>query len=123
MTRKSIEVQGRLWLALNGKPLLGKGRLELLRQIEATGSITKAAKSMKMSYKAAWDAVDAMNNALGTPVVESATGGASGGGSRLTEAGKQLILQYQLLNDEHKRWLDAASRKFPALLLGHKKTF
>jgi molybdate transport system regulatory protein len=118
MTSQLVEVQGRVWLSMNGKPLLGKGRLELLRQIAATGSISKAAKAMKMSYKAAWDAVDAMNNAMGTPVVESATGGSRGGGSQLTEAGKRLILEYQSLEERHRQWLESASREFPARLSG-----
>lgn len=103
---------------MNGKPLLGKGRVELLSRIEATGSISKAAKDMKMSYKAAWDAVDAMNNALGTPVVESATGGARGGGSRLTETGKRLVHVYRSLDEQHRQWLDAAARECAAHLFG-----
>lgn len=116
MTSKSVEVQGRVWLRINGKSLLGKGRLELLRHIEATGSISKAAKAMKMSYKSAWDAVDAMNNAMGTPLVESASGGTRGGGSRLTESGKRLILEFQLLEERHRQWLDAAAGEFSARL-------
>ena len=100
----------------NGKSLLGKGRLELLRQIESTGSISKAAKAMKMSYKSAWDAVDAMNNAMGAPLVESASGGTRGGGSRLTSAGKRLIREFELLEERHRQWLEAASREFSARL-------
>ena len=117
MTRKSIEVQGRVWLKMNGKPLLGKGRVELLSQIASTGSISKAAKAMKMSYKAAWDAVDAMNNALGSPVVESTTGGSRGGGSQLTEAGKRLISEYQSLEVQHKQWLNSATAEYTASIL------
>lgn len=116
MTSKNIEVQGRVWLRSNGKSLLGKGRLELLRQIEATGSISKAAKAMKMSYKSAWDAVDAMNNAMAAPLVESASGGTRGGGSRLTEAGRRLIHEYERLEEKHRLWLDAASRELSARL-------
>ena len=116
MTSKSVEVQGRVWLRANGKSLLGKGRLELLRQIEATGSISKAAKAMKMSYKSAWDAVDAMNNAMATPLVESASGGRRGGGSRLTEAGRRLVREYERLEEKHRQWLDAASRAFSTRL-------
>jgi molybdate transport system regulatory protein len=117
MDRKSVETYGRIWLTLNGKPLLGKGRMELLNGIEATGSISKAAKAMKMSYKAAWDAVDAMNNALGTPVVESASGGAKGGGSQLTQVGKRLIAEYQALDKLHKDWLLRATTRLNARLL------
>ena len=117
MTRKSVEVQGRVWLTLNGKALLGKGRVELLTQVEMTGSISKAAKSMKMSYKAAWDAVDAMNNVMGTPVIESAVGGVKGGGSRVTDAGRRLIAEYKSLESRHKQWLDSATEEFAASLL------
>ncbi len=112
MTRKHVEVQGRVWLTLNGKPLLGKGRVELLTKIEVTGSISKAAKAMKMSYKAAWDAVDAMNNVMGTPVIESAIGGSKGGGSHLTDAGKRLIAEYASLDARHRQWLESASQEF-----------
>ncbi len=117
MTLKQLEVQGRIWLTLNGKPLLGKGRVELLKQIEATGSISKAAKAMKMSYKAAWDAVDAMNNVMGTPVIESEIGGSKGGGSKLTDAGKRLIAEYSVLEDKHKKWLISATEGFATGLL------
>jgi molybdate transport system regulatory protein len=116
MTDKSVQVQGRMWFSMNGKPLLGKGRLELLRHIESTGSISRAAKAMKMSYKSAWDAVDAMNNAMATPLVESASGGRRGGGSRLTEAGRRLVREYERLEERHRQWLDAASRAFSARL-------
>lgn len=116
MNQKSVEIHGRIWLSLGGKPLLGKGRIELLCRIEATGSISKAAKAMKMSYKSAWDAVDAMNNALGSPVVESATGGARGGGSQLTEAGKRLIGEFQTIENQHKAWLAKATVKLNALI-------
>lgn len=116
MNQKPIEVHGRVWLTLAGKPLLGKGRIELLCGIEATGSISKAAKAMKMSYKSAWDAVDAMNNALGMPVVESASGGFKGGGSRLTESGKRLIAEFQNIECQHKAWLINATEELNRLI-------
>ncbi len=102
-----IETNGRIWLTLDGKPLLGKGRYDLLLHIDRTGSISKAAKSMRMSYKAAWDAVDAINKALGAPVVESATGGAQGGGSQLTAVGHALTDAYSRLQDSHQVWLSS----------------
>lgn len=110
---KNLKLHGRVWLTLDGKNVVGHGRVELLRRIGETGSISKAAKSMKMSYKAAWDAVDAMNNALGTPVVESATGGSKGDGSRLTEFGQRLITEFELMEARHRDWLEQMSRELP----------
>ena len=57
-----MEIEGRIWFKKEGKNLLGNGRVELLEKIDEHGSISKASKAMKMSYKAAWDMVDAMNN-------------------------------------------------------------
>jgi len=68
---------------------------------------------MKMSYKSAWDAVDAMNNAIGTPVVESATGGSKGGGSQLTESGKRLIAEFESMENQHREWLEQQSLLLP----------
>ncbi len=110
---KNLKLHGRMWLTLDGKNVVGHGRVELLRQIGETGSISKAAKTMKMSYKAAWDAVDAMNNAMGTPVVESATGGLKGGGSQLTESGKRLISEFESMEVRHREWLEQMSRELP----------
>jgi len=98
-------LEGRLWLGKSDRAFLGKGRIELLRHIEETGSISKAARAMKMSYKAAWDAVDAMNNLSEEPLVERLTGGRGGGGTKLTAYGKQLIESYRILEEEHERFL------------------
>ncbi len=101
----SNSIDGRFWLSRYDQNFLGKGRIELLEQIEKTGSITKAAKAMKMSYKAAWDAVDAMNNLAEVPLVERATGGKGGGGTYLTPYARELIATYAILNEEHQRFL------------------
>jgi molybdate transport system regulatory protein len=108
---KSLNAHGRVWLTLNGKNFMGRGRAELLRQIGETGSISKAAKAMKMSYKAAWDAVDAMNTAYGRALVESATGGSRGGGSRVTPECIELLLEFEKLQAQHQTWLTKVSNK------------
>jgi len=86
-----VEIEGRIWFKKEGKNLLGNGRVELLEKIEEHGSISKASKAMKMSYKAAWDMVDAMNNLSDSPLVEKVTGGKNGGGTQVTKEGKALI--------------------------------
>lgn len=95
-----LKADGRFWLTLNGKNFLGRGRVELLQRIRETGSISKAAKAMKMSYKAAWDAVDAMNSAWSSPLVESGPAG-----SRLTEDAERLITEFQQAEACHTSFL------------------
>lgn len=98
-------LDGRFWISKSQQNFLGKGRIELLKQIDICGSITKAAKAMKMSYKAAWDAVDAMNNLAEIPLVQSSKGGKGGGGTYLTEYAKELIQTYKILHEEHQLFL------------------
>jgi molybdate transport system regulatory protein len=103
---KPINVAGELWLNVNDVAFLGEERIALLEQIAEKGSITQAAKAMRVSYKAAWDAVDAINNVAPAPVVETATGGRGGGGARLTEEGRRLIAAYRTISSEYRRFLD-----------------
>ncbi|MCD6259011.1 MAG: TOBE domain-containing protein [Helicobacteraceae bacterium] len=102
-------IDGRLWLRKSEHSFLGKGRIELLEQIERTGSISKAAKAMKMAYKAAWDSLDAMNNLAEEPLVDKSTGGRGGGGTKLTPYAKQLIETYKVIHEEHERFLNNLS--------------
>ncbi|MBV5307955.1 TOBE domain-containing protein [Chromatium okenii] len=101
-----LHIGGQFWFNISEGGLLGKERIALLEQIAERGSITQAAKSLKISYKAAWDAVDTMNNIAPAPVVETATGGRGGGGTRLTEEGRQLITVYHAIAAEYARFLD-----------------
>ncbi|MBK1735023.1 hypothetical protein CKO15_06935 [Halorhodospira abdelmalekii] len=61
------EIEGQFWFKLQGKPFLGGARIQLLEQVAATGSISAAARAIGMSYKAARDAIDAMNNLSDQP--------------------------------------------------------
>ena len=96
----ALQADGRFWLTLNGRNFLGRGRVELLQRIRETGSISKAAKAMKMSYKAAWDAVDAMNSAWGSTLVESGPAG-----SRLTPEAEHLIARFQQAEARHAAFM------------------
>ena len=102
---RPVNVGGELWLSVNDVAFLGEERITLLEQIAARGSITQAAKAVGVSYKAAWDAVDAMNNIAPAPVVETATGGRGGGGARLTDEGRRLISAYRTVAAEYQRFL------------------
>ncbi len=87
----------RIRLNHQGKVILGPGKVALLLEIERLGSISAAAKAMKMSYRRAWELVDVMNQHFDQPVVSRIVGGVSGGGAEVTDFGKQLIQGYQQL--------------------------
>lgn len=70
---------------------LGEDRARLLAAIDAHGSIAGAARACGLSYKAAWDAVAAMNNLAAAPVVAGHAGGREGGGTALTAEGRRLL--------------------------------
>lgn len=70
-------------------------RLALLQAIDEEGSISAAAKKIGITYKAAWDGVDSMNNLSTQLLVKNQQGGAGGGGAALTELGKELLHRYQ----------------------------
>ncbi len=78
----------------NKKFLLSNGRAKLLKVIDETGSLTKSASRMKMSYRDAWGRIQKINKAVGTDVVVSERGGREGGRTALTEAGKNILKIY-----------------------------
>ncbi len=84
----------KLWLEKDGKPVFGDGRYELLSLIGDTGSINRAAKELKMSYRKAWGDVKLMEKRFGFKLVGTKTGGASGGGAELTEDARRLLEKY-----------------------------
>ncbi|RDU64812.1 winged helix-turn-helix domain-containing protein [Helicobacter sp. MIT 14-3879] len=86
-----MNVYGRFWIKKDDKNYLGIGRVELLKGIVKTGSIAQSAKAMRMSYKAAWDSIDAINNLSSSPLVKSFIGGQGGSGTKLTEDGLKAI--------------------------------
>jgi molybdate transport system regulatory protein len=76
---------------------IGPGKIALLEQIAALGSISAAARKMDMSYKRAWDLVEAMNRMFGKPVVSAQTGGKKGGGAHLTQVGLEIVSRFRAI--------------------------
>jgi len=77
---------------------IGPGKIALLEAIGETGSLTSAAKSLDMSYRRAWMLLDELNGALKKPAVDSTKGGQHGGGSELTDVGRQLVELYRRID-------------------------
>jgi molybdate transport system regulatory protein len=101
----AIELSGSIWFRSGEHNWGSQKRMALLTAISEEGSISAAARKIGLSYKAAWDAVDTMNNLAGEPLVLRNTGGQRGGGANLTERAKELLQLYQLLNKEHERFM------------------
>ncbi|MFB9289918.1 TOBE domain-containing protein [Pseudoduganella plicata] len=109
-----MALHGKLWLTMNGQHLGGPDRMALLASIGRHGSITQAAKAVKMSYKAAWDAVESMNNLAGEPLVERLAGGKGGGGTRLTSRGMRLVEDFRRLERLHGQFVEYLGRQAEA---------
>lgn len=74
---------------------IGPGKIDLLEAIAETGSISAAARQLGMSYRRAWLLVDEINRLLVSPAVQTASGGAHGGGTALTPLGQEVVLRYR----------------------------
>lgn len=99
-------IKSRIWIEADGHILLGEGRISLLKAIGQTGSLSKAAKSLNMSYKKAWSLIDAVNARAKTPVITTSIGGKGGGGAELTDYGKSLINAFETINKNCWKFLD-----------------
>jgi molybdate transport system regulatory protein len=122
MDTTSYHLRSKLALDTEFGAFLGDTRIRLLEAIEIHGSISQAAKAVPLSYKAAWDAVDAMNNLAEHPIVLRTTGGKHGGGTQLTDYGRRMVNLYRALEVEYQTALDrvsASMREGDAGDLGH----
>src|SRR4029078_8511051 len=92
---------------LAGDGRIGPGKIQLLENIEACGSISAARRAMDMSYKREWDLVDEINRICRQAAVARQTGGKNGGGAVLTPFGTSLIARYRKI----ERNASSAARK------------
>jgi molybdate transport system regulatory protein len=95
---------------------LGPGKAELVERIAQTGSISAAAREMGMSYRRAWQLVEALNTAFREPVVETAIGGRRGGGARVTRYGEGLVARFRAMEARASRAIAADLRRLAAEL-------
>ncbi len=91
----------RLYLTPN-RPL-GPGKIQILEAIRDGGSISEAARGMKMSYRSAWLLVLSMNSLFRKPVVNTTLGGRGGGSATLTELGAEVIRHYRTMERATRR--------------------
>ena len=115
MPRPALGV--RLRIDLGELSSLGPGKIALLERIEASGSLSQAARELRMSYRRAWLLLDDLNHAFAEPVSTASVGGSGGGGARLTDFGRRIIQGFREVEQASRdlagsrlAWLVAAAR-------------
>ncbi|MBU1054628.1 MAG: LysR family transcriptional regulator [Proteobacteria bacterium] len=108
-----MKLSYKLWLDNDGK-VFGEGPCNLLRSIEKTGSLHQGAKEMGISYRKAWNLLRDIESRLGFALIDRRAGGTSGGGSKITIAGRTLLERYETFCQEAEEKLQEAFNKhFP----------
>jgi len=102
----NVNIIGRLWIEKSGETAFSWSRAMLLDGIEKHGSISAAARSMKMSYPKAWRLVKEMNERFNVPLVIKKSGGKGGGEAELTDAGRKVRDRFWKLVDGFTKWLE-----------------
>lgn len=105
------KIKSRIWIESENNVLLGEGRVHLLKAIDETGSLSKAAKSLNISYKKAWQLLDSVNKSAKKPVTINSIGGKGGGGAELTDYGKSLVEVFDEINRNCWKFLDNELKK------------
>ncbi len=100
---ESRKIDALLALRSDGKLLVGRDRIKVLEAVAEHKSISRAAKAVGFSYKAAWDAVAAINTLLPSPAFVTKAGGRSGGGAEVTPEGLKLIETFHKLEERLSR--------------------
>ncbi|NLC35254.1 MAG: LysR family transcriptional regulator [Alcaligenaceae bacterium] len=98
-----VRVRFRLRIYKDAVVAMGPGKVDLLEAIAEAGSISGAARLMNMSYRRAWMLIETLNGSLEAPAVVTVTGGAKGGGARLTETGEEIIRRYRAIEETANR--------------------
>lgn len=95
-TNKKHKLSCKVWIEYKNKPVIGKGGAEILEAIDKKNSISKAAETLRMSYRYVWNYLQEIQKTLGQPIVETYKGGKSGGGgAKLTDLGRSLLGEYK----------------------------
>ena len=101
--------------------VMGPGKAELIERIAQTGSISAAARAMDMSYRRAWQLVEALNAAFTDRVIATATGGRRGGGARVTTFGRRLVARFRAMESRASAAIAADLRRFAGHLKGRRR--
>jgi molybdate transport system regulatory protein len=114
---KSARLVPKIRILIGAVVAIGPGKADLLAAIARTGSISAAAREMKMSYRRAWLLAEAINSAFRRPLIETLTGGRSGGGARITELGNEVLRRYRAMESRAARSVAPELKRLSRLIV------
>jgi molybdate transport system regulatory protein len=106
-----MEAKSKVWIEAGGEVVAGDGKIHLLKRIDETGSIQKAAEQLGMSYRHAWGFLQKMEKRGGIKLVATQIGGRQGGGARLTPRGKDFLRRYSAFREGLDEYIENKFRK------------
>jgi molybdate transport system regulatory protein len=109
---EGLQIRAKAWITSGDETFLAHGRILLLEKIRELGSISAAARSIRMSYRRAWWHIETMNRLARKPLVETAVGGKGGGGTRLTPEGEAAVTLYRTLDGRAKAFEELVGEEF-----------
>jgi molybdate transport system regulatory protein len=108
-------IHSRIWIENANGVHLGEGRIELLKHIKQDGSLSKAARTMKISYRKAWNLIQEMNKHSNKPLVECNSGGKGGGRTILTSHAEELIKLFEDIKVSHDAFIEQKEKEIAHL--------
>ncbi|MBN2403607.1 MAG: LysR family transcriptional regulator [Spirochaetes bacterium] len=110
MIKKNFDIGYKIWLDKDGMAF-GLGPYYLLKNIQVSSSLSKAALDLRMSYRQAWGLIKECETKLGFDLIERQAGGASGGYSLLTPEGEKFLFWFEGLHDEIAKTIEKIFQK------------
>ena len=107
----ALEVRSKIWIERRGDVVLSEWRVELLEAIDTHGSLSRAAEALDVPYRTAWERVKTTEAELGVRLLESESGGADGGSSRLTQEAREFCRRFRRVSSGIQ---EVVSRRFAA---------
>ena len=106
-----IRVKTKVWLEKEGELIFGTGRMRILKAIEETGSMNKAAGKLGMSFRHVWSCINTAEKRLGRALLNKNKGGWKGGGATITEYAKNIMVKYEKLEKKVNDFTDQQYQK------------
>jgi molybdate transport system regulatory protein len=125
LSNKKHKLSCKVWIEYKDQPLIGRGGAEILETIDKEKSISKAAKTLGMSYRYVWNYIRDIQRTMEQQIVLTYKGGKTGGGgATLTDLGRNLLAEYKQAESYLSNILtDSGSLEVKALKLSARNRF